>query len=96
MTRRERVLLEHRGAIRSAASRRRARSIALAGSVASGDDTDDSDYDFVVDFLPGVTLFDIGGLQVDLEELLDAKVDVVPADCIRDSHRGMLEDAIVL
>ena len=38
MSRREEILVKHREAIRSAASRHRARSIALAGSVARGDD----------------------------------------------------------
>lgn len=96
MTRREKVLGLHRDAILAAASRNRAESIALVGSVARGDDNDDSDYDFLVDFLPGVTLFDIAGLQLDLAELLDAKVDVVPANCIRHTHRGMIDDAVSL
>ena len=96
MTRRERVLVQHRDAIRAAASRRHARSIALVGSVARGDDDDDSDYDFLVEFLPGVSLFDIGGLQVDLEQLLGTKVDVVHAACLKDTHRGMIDDAVVL
>ena len=80
MTRREKVLVQHRDAIRAAAERNKARAIALVGSVARGDDDDDSDYDFLVDFLPGSTLFDVAGLQLDLEQLLDSNVDVVPED----------------
>jgi len=41
----------------------------------------DSDLDLLVDALPGTTLFDLGGLQMALEELLGVRVDVLtPAD----------------
>jgi len=37
--------------------------------------------DLLVDALPGATLFDLGGLQDELEELLGVPVDLVtPAD----------------
>ena len=96
MSRRDDVLEKHRAAIRAAAERSKARSIALVGSVARGDDADDSDFDFLVDFNKGVTLFDIGGLKADLEDLLGGSVDVVPRSCVRESCRGMFEDAITL
>ena len=39
------------------------------------------DLDLLVDPLPGTTLFDLGGLQVALEDLLGVPVDVVtPGD----------------
>ena len=44
---------------------------------ASGDTTKDSDVDLVVRFEPGRSLFDQGGLLMDLRELLGVKVDVV-------------------
>ena len=88
--------MKHREAIRAAAERNRARSIALVGSMAREDDEAESDYDFLADFRPGVTLFDIAGLQIELEEMLGAEVDIVPASCLKDSHRSMLDDAIVL
>ena len=51
------------------------------GSVVRGSDEDGSDLDLLVDVEPGTTLFDLGGLQIDLEELLGVKVDVLtPAD----------------
>jgi predicted nucleotidyltransferase len=40
------------------------------GSVLRGRDTESSDLDILVDPLPGTTLFDLGGLQIALEELL--------------------------
>lgn len=90
------VLDKHRYAIRSEALRHNARSIALVGSVARRDDTDASDYDFLVDFLPGTTLFDMAGLQIELERLLESKVDIVSAAGLKDRCRGMLTDAIPL
>ena len=51
------------------------------GSVLHGTDTPESDLDLLVDALPGTTLFDLGGLQVDLEDLLKVRVEVItPGD----------------
>jgi uncharacterized protein len=49
----------------------------LFGSAARGEDTPDSDVDFLVEMEPGRSLFDLGGLLVDLEDLLGCKVDVL-------------------
>lgn len=94
--RRDAVLETHRTAIRVAAERAKARSISLVGSVARDEDTDRSDYDFLVEFDDDADLFDIAGLQVDLTELLGRHVDVVDSSAVRESHRGMFEDAIPL
>ncbi len=94
--RREQVVGRFRAEIRDAAARNKATAIALVGSVARGDDDAHSDYDFLVDFDRGVTLFDIGGLKADLKDLLGAEVDVVPRSCLRGGHRTMLADAIPL
>ena len=97
---RERVLGEHREAIRDAAAANKATSIALVGSVARGDSTPDSDYDFLVTFTQGASLFDLGALQVALEELLSAEVDVISAGGLkpdeREGHREMRASAIPL
>ena len=47
------------------------------GSVAAGTDREDSDLDLLVDALPGTTLFDLGALQAELEDLLGLRVDVL-------------------
>ncbi len=96
VSRRDDVLVVHRAAIHAAAKRCRARSIALVGSMARGDGSEASDYDFLVDFDDDADLFDIAGLQMDLTELLGHHVDVVDSSAVRDSHRGMFEDAIPL
>ena len=51
------------------------------GSVLLGTDKDGSDLDLLVDAVPGATLFDLGGLQLELEDLLGVNVDLLtPGD----------------
>jgi len=70
-----------RAAVREAASRFRTANPRIFGSVLHGADRDGSDLDLLVDALPGATLFDLGGLQDELEALLGVQVDVLtPAD----------------
>lgn len=70
-----------RHAIREAASRFRTANPRVFGSVVYGTDRDGSDLDLLVDALPGATLFDLGGLQEELESLLGVRVDLLtPAD----------------
>ena len=49
----------------------------LFGSVVRGEDTAESDVDFVVNFEDNASLFDQIGLKQDLEDLLGKSVDVV-------------------
>ncbi len=75
------VLDRKRNAVREAAGRFRAANPRVFGSVARGTDRDGSDLDLLVDALPGATLFDLGGLQDELEALLGIRVDLLtPAD----------------
>ena len=55
-------------------------NLSIFGSVARGDDTEKSDIDFLVDALPGTTLFDLGGAQYELEKLFKRSVDLVTTD----------------
>lgn len=52
-------------------------SIRVFGSVARGEADEQSDVDFLVEMEPGRSLFDMGGLLMDLRELLGRSVDVV-------------------
>lgn len=54
-----------------------ARRIRVFGSVAKNTATVNSDVDFLVDLDEGRSLLDLGGLLMDLQELLGCKVDVV-------------------
>ena len=75
------ALVERHAAVRNAATRFRAANPRVFGSVLHGTDKEGGDLDILVDALPGATLFDLGGLQVELERLLGVPIDVVtPAD----------------
>ncbi len=62
-------------------------NVRVFGSVARGEADAESDIDLLVDMEPGRTLFDIGGLLMDLEELLGCNVDVVTEDGLRERIR---------
>lgn len=66
-----------RVAVREATSRFSAASPRVFDSVVDGTDCDGSDLDLLVDALPGATLFDVNGLQLELEELPGLPVDLL-------------------
>ena len=68
---------ERREEIIAISLRHGAESIRLFGSVAQGLESSESDIDFLVELEPGRSLFDLGGMVVDLQDLLGRKVDVV-------------------
>ncbi len=71
----------NRNVVRETVSRFRAANLRVFGSALHGTDKDGSDLDLLVDALPGATLFDLGGLQVELEDLLGVHVDLLtPGD----------------
>jgi len=84
-----------RMAVREVTGRYRASNPRVFGSVLHGLDQDGSDIDILVDALPGATLFDLGGLQVELEELLGVPVDLLtPQDLPVTFRQQVLDEAI--
>ena len=73
----KRDILGRRREIIAVADRYGASNLRLFGSVARGDATKDSDVDLLVQFEPGRSLLDQGGLLMELRELLGVDVDVV-------------------
>lgn len=70
-----------RNAVLEAVGRFRTANPRVFGSVLHGTDRDGSDIDLLVDPLPGATLFDLGGLQDELEALFGLRVDLLtPGD----------------
>ena len=65
----------------------RTRNPRVFGSVLHGADKDGSDLDLLVDPLPGVTLFDLGGLQIELEEMLGVPVDLLTPEDLPSRYR---------
>lgn len=89
------ALEQHRIAVREAASRFRAANPRIFGSVLHGTDKDGSDLDLLVDALPGATLFDLGGLQDELESLLGIHVDLLtPANLPPKFRASVLAEAL--
>ena len=54
-----------------------ATNVRIFGSLARGEADEASDIDVLVDLEPGRSLFDLGGLLIELQELLGRRVDVV-------------------
>jgi len=74
-----------------------ASNVRIFGSVARGDTDEQSDVDFLVDMEVGRSLFDLGGLLTDLENLLGCSVDIVTEKGLRDRIRDrVLQEAIPL
>jgi len=71
-------------------------NVQVFGSVARGESDEQSDIDFLVELEPGRTLFDLGGLQYDLEQLLGCRVDVVTEHGLKPRIRErVLREAIL-
>ena len=71
------LLKETRQDILRVAERHGAYNVRVFGSVARGEAGPDSDIDFLVELEPNKSLFDLGGLLMDLQALLGREVDVV-------------------
>lgn len=96
MSARRELVEAKRGEICAIARRHRGRSVAVFGSVARGDESATSDIDFLVEFEPGSSLFDLLHLSEDLETLLGVPVDVVSAGGLRDRDDHIRREAIPL
>ncbi len=70
---------ETREKIADLCRKNKVRELSLFGSRARGDNRPESDFDLLVEFLPdsGITLFEYSRMQIDLEEIIGVKVDLV-------------------
>jgi predicted nucleotidyltransferase len=71
------LLKEKRQDILRIAAQHGAYNVRVFGSVTRGEASPDSDVDLLVDLEPDKSLFDVGGLLMDLQALLGREVDVV-------------------
>lgn len=71
-----------RGEIYEIARKHKAAKVYVFGSCARMEELPDSDVDFMAEFKPHSSLFDLGGLQYDLQKLLGCKVDLITEDSL--------------
>ena len=72
-----------------------ARNVRVFGSAARGEADAQSDLDFLVEFEPGRSLLDLGGLQFELQSLLGRAVDVATERGLKARIRGrVLAEAV--
>jgi predicted nucleotidyltransferase/DNA-binding XRE family transcriptional regulator len=77
------------------AARHGAVKLRVFGSVARGEDREDSDVDLLADLPPGLGLLGLGRLQADLERIVGAPVEVVAAADLKDDVRKRVERDLV-
>jgi uncharacterized protein len=91
------LLIDHRAEILRMAAHHGARNVRVFGSVARGETGPESDVDFLVDLDPDRTLMDLGGLLMDLQDLLGRKVDLVTEKALHWYIRDrVLQEAVPL
>lgn len=88
------ALEAHREAIRRIVTERRARNPRVVGSVLRGEDHEGSDLDLLVDSTGETSLFDLAGIELELQKLLGVRVEVTTSGSLPESfRRRVLEDA---
>jgi len=91
------ILKAKREEILRIAARYGAHNVRVFGSVVRGEARPDSDVDFLVEMEKGRSLFDLGGLLMDLQEFLGRRVDVVTERGLRVRIRSrVLREAVSL
>jgi uncharacterized protein len=72
-------------------------SASVVGSVARGQQTSKSDIDIVIDVIQPISLLIFARIKLELEEILQTKVDLIERSAIKPSIRKyLLEDEIIL
>ena len=93
----DQLLQEKREAILQLAAKHGARNVRVFGSAARQEADEQSDIDFLVEMEPGRSLLDMGGLLMDLRELLGREVDVVSERGLKPRIRDrILQEAVAL
>jgi len=76
------LITTNKAAILNLAKQHGVKSICLFGSMARDDVSDNSDVEFLVELEQGRDLFDLGELLIDLQTLLQRKVDLVTKNAL--------------
>lgn len=89
------TLQQKREEILNLAAQHGASNVRIFGSVARGEEREDSDIDFLVDMDSDRTLLDRIGLIQDLEDLLGRKVDVATFKGLREYFRERIMSQVI-
>ena len=65
------------------------------GSVARGDDRPDSDVDLLANLPPSLGLFGLGRVEAELEDILNARVDLAPTGSLKPQVRERVEQELI-
>jgi predicted nucleotidyltransferase len=91
------LITAKREEIKQLAANHGAYNVRVFGSVARREAREDSDLDVLVDLESDRSLFDLGGLLIELQNLLGCNVDVVTEQGLRPRIRErVLRDAVPL
>jgi len=91
------LLDENRDEIISLAIKYGAYNVRICGSVARGEDSENSDIDLLVDMKQGRSLLSLGSLLMDLQALLGCNVDILTEKGLKNRIRErVLKDATPL
>ena len=91
------LIEKKREEILNIAAKHGAHNVRIIGSVARYEDDPNSDIDMLVELEPGRTLLDHSAMILELEELLDIKVDIASDRGLRDRiKRRIMEEAVPL
>jgi predicted nucleotidyltransferase len=63
--------------------------------VARGEDRPGSDVDLLADLPPGLSLFGLGRLEGELEDILGTRVDLIPAGDLKPGVRARVEHDLI-
>ena len=96
MSKKLEMLKTNRTMILEIVARNKGLSISIFGSVARGEDTELSDFDFLVEFENGASFFDQFQMQEDLSEFLQSKVDVISLRSLKPRDSDIREEAMAL
>lgn len=85
------LLRKHREEIQKIVEKHHAKNVKVFGSVAVGNESADSDIDLLIETTPETTMFDIGAIKFELNNLLGVEVDVLTPNSLPMQFKDKVE-----